>query len=173
MGLDRGRSVWVEAAWYLTKVLFFTSPIPWPSSLKASLLRAFGAEVGSNVLLRHRLNIHLPWKLTIGNDCWIGEEVWLLNFEPITIGSDVVISQRGFLCTGNHDYRSDDMAYRNDAIIVNDGAWVGAASFVGPGVTVGTNAVVSAGSVITSDVPADTVVSSISGRTEKPRWPSS
>ena len=156
--------------WFLTKVVFFTSSIPWPSTVKAALLRRFGATVGSGVLLRHRINIHMPWKLVIGDDCWIGEESWILNLEPVRIGSDVCISQRAFICTGNHDYRSSTMRYRNDPVVIEDGAWVGAAAFVGPGVTVGRNGVVAAGSVITSDVEPNTVVSTVGLRTERTRW---
>ena len=169
-GLDREVSRLVEGVWFVTKVVFFTSSIPWPSRLKASLLRRFGATVGSRVLLRHRINIHMPWKLTIGDDCWIGEESWILNLEPVTLGSDVCISQRAFICTGNHDYRSSTMRYRNDPVEIEDGAWVGAAAFVGPGVTVGRNGVVAAGSVITSDVEPNTVVSTVGLRTERTRW---
>jgi putative colanic acid biosynthesis acetyltransferase WcaF len=151
--LDRGRSGWIEAAWYLSKCVFFLSALPWPTSFKCTLLRWFGAKIGSGVYIKPRVNIHFPWKLEIGDHSWIGEEVFLLNFEPIVIGSHCCVSQRAFLCTGNHDFREPSMPYRNRPIRLEDGAWIGAQAFVGPGVTVGTEAVVAAGSVVTKDLP--------------------
>src|SRR5262245_33150703 len=132
-GLDRGRAAWVEALWYLVKCGVFLSPLPFPNRLKCFLLRAFGAHIGEGVVIKPRVNIHLPWKLVIGNFAWIGEEVFILNLEPVTLGAHCCISQRAFLCTGNHDYAEPDMPYRNKPIIIEDGAWVGAQVFVAPG----------------------------------------
>jgi putative colanic acid biosynthesis acetyltransferase WcaF len=90
------------------------------------------------------VNIHIPWKLTLGDYTWVGEEVCIINFEPISIGAHCCLSQRSFLCSGNHDYRSPDMQYHNAPIVLEDGVWVGAGAFVGPGVTVGADAVITA-----------------------------
>ena len=170
-GLDRGRPAWVEAVWYVLKCLFFLSPLPWPSSFKCALLRLFGATIGRGVYLKPRLNVHFPWKLRIGDHAWVGEEVFILNFEPVAIGAHCCISQRAFLCTGNHDYRAAEMPFRNRPITVEDGAWVGAQSFVGPGVTIGTEAVITAGSVVTRNQPARMVCGGNPCVSMKPRWP--
>jgi len=170
-GLDRGRPVWFASLWYLTKCLLFLSPWPFPSRLKCLILRCFGATIGKGVVIKPRVNIHLPWKLTVGDFTWIGEEVFILNFEPVTIGSNCCISQRAFLCTGNHDYRQPNMAYRNRPIILQDGAWVGAQVFVGPGVTIGREAVLAAGSVVTSHQPAGMVCSGNPCAPVRNRWP--
>jgi putative colanic acid biosynthesis acetyltransferase WcaF len=143
-GFDLGRSRGVFIIWYLLKCVFFLSPLPWPSQLKSSLLRLFGAEIGRGVYWKPRINIHIPWKLKVGNYTWIGEEVCIINFAPVTIGSHCCLSQRAFLCSGNHDYRSPDMGYRHAPIVVEDGVWIGAGAFVAPGVTVGTDAVITA-----------------------------
>ena len=169
-GLDRGKALWFEALWQLCKCLFFLSAIPWPRWMKADLLRAFGARVGSGVVIKPRVNIHMPWKLTLGDHCWIGEEVFILNFEPVEIGAHACVSQRAFICTGNHDYRARDFAYRNAPIVIGTGAWVGAQVFVGPGVTVGTEAVLTAGSVATQDVPAAQICRGNPAAPVRPRW---
>ncbi len=169
-GLDRGRPKPVEAVWYLLKCAFFLSPLPFPSRLKCAILRAFGARVGRGVVLKPRVNIHFPWKLSIGDYAWIGEEVFILSLEPVTIGAHCCLSQRAFICTGNHDYRRPDMAYRSQPIVIQDGAWVGAQVFVSPGVTIGTDAVVAAGSVVTRSLPAEMVCSGNPCVPVKPRW---
>jgi putative colanic acid biosynthesis acetyltransferase WcaF len=169
-GLDRGRSKFVEAAWYLVKWALFLSPGPFPSALKCSLLRLFGARIGRGVVIKPRVNIHFPWKLSVGNHAWIGEEVFILNFEPVTIGAHCCISQRVFLCTGNHDYRKPEMPYRNQPIVVEEGAWVGGQVFVAPGVTIGSEAVIAAGSVVTASQPARMICRGNPCSAVKPRW---
>jgi putative colanic acid biosynthesis acetyltransferase WcaF len=156
-GLDRGASRPVEWLWYACKCLFFLSPIPWPNAFKRSLLRCFGASIGKGVNLKPRINIHLPWKLSIGDHCWIGEEAFILNFEQVSIGDNCCLSQRCFLCTGNHDYRSEDFAFRNAPITLGNGVWIGAQSFVGPGVVVGDESVVAAASAVTTSLPPNSL----------------
>lgn len=153
-GLDRGRSGPVVAAWYLCKCFFFLTPLPWPVAFKRALLRFFGASIGSGVVIKPGVNILFPWKLSIEEHAWIGEESWLLNFEPIEIGPHACVSQRAFLCGGNHDFHARDFAYRNGPIRVERGAWVGASAFVAPGTTIGEYAVITAGSVVVRDFPA-------------------
>ena len=157
-GLDRGRPRAAEMVWYLLKCAFLLSALPWPSRFKVALLRAFGAKIGDGVVIKPRVNVHFPWKLEVGDHAWIGEEVFILNFEPVRIGAQVCVSQRAFLCTGNHDYRDPQFTYRNAPITIGNGAWVGASVFVGPGVEIGDEAVLAAGSVVTRHVPANAVV---------------
>lgn len=169
-GLDRGRSKPVEALWYLIKCAVFLTPLPVPSAIKRSILRMFGARVGRGVVIKPRVNIHLPWKLSIGDFTWLGEEVLILNLESVAIGAHCCISQRAFLCTGNHDYREPDMPYRNQPITIEDGAWVGAQVLVCPGVRVGAEAVIVAGSIARHDLPAGMICDGIPASPVKPRW---
>lgn len=170
LGLDRGRPRWVEICWYVVKCCFFLTSIPWPNRLQLWLLRCFGATVGKGINLKPRLNIHLPWKLSIGDHAWLGEEVFILNFEPVHISAHACISQRVFLCTGNHDYRSPQFHFRNAPIRIEAGVWVGAQSFVGPGVVIGTESVVTAGSIVTRSLPSNQICSGNPCVPVKTRW---
>lgn len=170
-GLVRGRTKVIEVLWYLIKMLFFLSAFPWPSSLKAKILRLFGAKVGKGVVLKPRINIHFPWKLDLGDHVWLGEEVMILNFEPVVIDAHVCISQRSFLCAGNHDYRTPSFDYRNAPIRVGKGAWIAAQCFVGPGVIVGDECVVMAGSIVTESLKPGMICRGNPCVSIKPRLP--
>jgi putative colanic acid biosynthesis acetyltransferase WcaF len=170
IGLDRGVRKLIEMIWYLVKIIFFLSAIPFPSSFKVKVLRLFGAKIGKGLIIKPRVNIHFPWKLEIGDNVWIGEEVFLLNFEPLTIGDNVCISQRAFICGGNHDYKVPSMPYRNGPITLEDGCWIGASSFVGPWVTIGIDTVVSVGSVVTQSLKGNGIYRGNPVQLIKNRW---
>src|ERR1039458_4512128 len=143
---DRGASSMKELVWAVVSlILFHLCPLKL-SGLKCSVLRTFGAMVGRNVVIKPQVKITFPWKLTLGDHVWLGEECWLLNLAPIEIASHVCISQRAFLCTGNHNYQSPAFDLITKPIRVERGAWIGSSAFVGPGVSVGSHAVLTAGS---------------------------
>jgi putative colanic acid biosynthesis acetyltransferase WcaF len=170
IGLDRGSGKVKEILWYLIKMVFFLSAMPYPTALKCFILRLFGAKVGSGVNIKPRVNIHFPWKLVIGNNVWIGEEAFLLNFEMLRIGNDVCISQRAFICGGNHDYRIPSMPYRNGPVTLEDGCWVGANCFIGPNITIGTDTIVTAGSIVTASLEDNGIYKGNPIKLIKARW---
>ena len=151
---DRGAGACREMLWILASLLLFRLCPFKLSAVKSAALRCFGARVGRGVVLKPNLRITFPWKLTLGDHVWLGEECWIFNLAPIVIEDNVCISQRAFLCTGNHDYKSLAFDLITKPIRVERGAWIGASAFVGPGVTIGTHAVAGAGSVVTEDLPA-------------------
>jgi len=155
---DRGAPRWKEAVWMLIRFLFFQNAFPWPSSLRCTLLRVFGAKIGRGVVIRANVNISFPWRLTIGDHVWIGEDVGILTLAPVTIESNVCISQRAYLCTGSHDFRREDFKLRLAPITVREGSWIAAASFIAPSVEIGSGAIVSAGSVVFANVAPKTFV---------------
>lgn len=150
---DRGAPRWKEALWVAVRCIFFQTPWPWPSSWRVGFLRAFGAKIGNGAVIRANVNISHPWRLTMGEQVWIGEDVGILSLAQVTVGSNVCISQRAYLCTGSHDFRREDFKLKVAPITVGDGSWIAAASFIAPGVEIGSGAVVSAGSVVFKNVP--------------------
>lgn len=157
IGFTRGKSSFIFASWYLIKWVFFATSLPWPSSLKAFILRLFGARLGSGIVIKPRVNIHFPWKLVLGDFVWLGEEVNIINFEKVRIGPNSCISQQVFLCAASHDYRDPTFSYRNAPISIGSGVWLQARVFVCSGVSIGDEAVVTACSFVKHDLPANHV----------------
>jgi putative colanic acid biosynthesis acetyltransferase WcaF len=155
---ERGAPRWKEALWIAVKCVFFQNPVPWPSGVRVALLRMLGAKIGRRVVIRSNVNVTYPWRLTIGDDVWLGEEVLILSLAPVAIESSVCISQRAFLCTGSHDFRSQGFDLVTKGITVRSGSWVAAQAFVGPGVEIGEGSMISAGSVVTENVPQRVIV---------------
>jgi putative colanic acid biosynthesis acetyltransferase WcaF len=152
--LDRGAPLIKEGLWQLCRLLFFLPSVPLPSRIRVGLLRVFGAKVGKDVVIRSGVNIAFPWRLSIGNDTWIGEGVTLLNLATIRIGDNTCISQRAFLCTGSHDFFATTFNLITGPINVSDCSWIAAQSFIGPNVSIGEGSMICAGAVITKNVPS-------------------
>lgn len=138
--------------WLCAQHIIFKSAF-FPSSLRPLLLKLFGASVGRGVIIRRGVRVHFPWNLEIGDYCWIGEEVWFINHEKVSIGSNVCISQRSIVCSGGHDYRSASLEYAHKPVVIKDGAWICLDAKVLPGVTIGQCSVVSASEVVRKSVP--------------------
>ncbi|WP_411721957.1 putative colanic acid biosynthesis acetyltransferase [Mycetocola sp.] len=129
-----------------------------PPTIRANILRAFGARIGRGVNIRHGVRIHWPWKLTVGDHSWVGEQTWILNLEPVTIGADVCISQDVFLCTGSHDRRSPTFEFDNAPITVGDGAWIAARATILRGSSIGSDSIIGATALITGAVEPGSVM---------------
>jgi putative colanic acid biosynthesis acetyltransferase WcaF len=140
--------------WYLINYTVFNSFIPWPYSFKNLLLKLFGAKMGKGIVIKPRVRIKNPWRLTIGDNCWIGESVWIDNLEYVSIGNNVSISQGALLLTGNHDYTISNFPYRLGKITIEDGVWIGARTVVCPGITCKSHSILTVNSVAAKSLEA-------------------
>jgi putative colanic acid biosynthesis acetyltransferase WcaF len=153
----RGRNpICVQLWWLIQASLFAWSP-QFLYGWRCLLLRLFGAQIGENVIIRPSAKITYPWKLSIGDNSWIGDNVELYTLGIIEIGNNVCISQRSYICTGSHDYKKDTFDIYAEKITIKDEAWLATDVYVGPGITIGKAAVIGARSAVFNDMPAEMI----------------
>jgi putative colanic acid biosynthesis acetyltransferase WcaF len=148
-----------RALWYIIRLLFFQCAWNVSSKLKFFWLRLFGAQLGKGIVIKPKVTIKYPWKLTIGDNCWIGEGVWIDNLDQVTLEDNVCISQGALLLCGNHNYKSKNFDLMIAPIYLEEGSWVGAKCSVAPGVRFFSHAVLSMGSVATKHLEAYSIYS--------------
>lgn len=146
-----GRGVLIRGLWYVVNEFFFNSAFPFYYP-KRVILRMFGAKIGKDVVIKPHVYIKYPWKLTIGNYSWIGEEVRIENLDDVIIGNHVCISQRCYLICGNHDFSKTTFDLMTGKIILEDGVWVGAGSMILPNSHLKSHCVLLAGSVFSGTI---------------------
>ncbi len=112
----------------------------------------FGAKIGANVVIKPSVNIKYPWKLTIGANSWIGENVWIDNLELVTIGENCCISQGALLLCGNHNFSISTFDLIAKPIVLENGVWIGAKSIVSGGVTCFSHSILSIQSATSKDL---------------------
>lgn len=166
----RPGSLLLRVVWTVVSGVVFQTWFPWPSRLKAALLRLFGARMGRGVVVKPRVTIKYPWFLAVGDHSWLGEGVWIDCLADVKIGSQVCVSQGVFIETGNHDWKDPSFRLLTAPVVVEDGAWLAARCTLLPGSVIGRNAVVGAGVTISGCVGEGLVA--VAGRpTFRPRLP--
>ena len=153
----RGKSKIAVQLWWLAYALFFRTSPQVLYGWRRFLLRSFGAKIGKKVMVRPSAQITYPWKVTIGDYSWVGDEVVLYSLGEIEIGSDTVISQRSYICTGSHDYTKNDFPIYSKKIVIEDSCWLATDVFVAPSITIKQGTVVGARSSVFNDLEAFSV----------------
>lgn len=153
----RGRPAWIVQLWWLVQGSVFRYSPQFMYGWRRWLLRCFGARVGRKVLVRPTVRVTYPWKVSIGDYSWIGDDVVLYSLGEIEIGSNAVVSQRSYICTGGHDHEEPAFSIFSRKVVIEDESWVATDVFVAPGVVIGAGAVIGARSSVFSNMPAGQV----------------
>ena len=152
-GFDRGRPGWYILLWWLVQGILFPLSLHPCNGFRVWLLRLFGAAIDPSVIIRPTARFTYPWKITIGHHSWIGDDVVFYSLDQINVGSNCVISQKSYLCTGSHDLQDRVFGLVTAPISIEDGVWVAADCFIAPGVAIGAGAVIGARSSVFKDQP--------------------
>lgn len=140
--------------WGLTWALLASwTPAPF-HAWRALVLRAFGARIGPKARIYGSVKVWSPRNLVVGSNVMVGPGTWLYNQGRITLGSDVVISQRSHICASTH--RTNDYYFQLvlRPISIEDFCWVASEAFVGPGVTMREGSVLAARGALFEDAEA-------------------
>lgn len=165
---DRGVSRSKNALWHLAQMLFVGTQIPG-KKLRVKVLRLFGAKIGKGAVIKAGIRIKFPWRLEIGDYCWLGESCWIDNFAEVKIGNHCCISQGAYICSGSHDWSDKAFELVSRPIIIEDHVWVAAHTKVAAGVTIGEGAVLCMGSVATKDLEPWTIYLGVPAKSIKKR----
>jgi acetyltransferase-like isoleucine patch superfamily enzyme len=139
-----------------------------PDQVRFYLGKITGAAIDPSTTLFSPFYTNLGAFTTIGKNVFINHACSFLDLGRITIEDDVLIGPRVNLVSESHPLDPQDRkALITKPVTIKRGAWIGAGATILPGVTVGENAVVAAGSVVSRDVPANTVVAGIPARIVK------
>ena len=148
-----GASFFTRAVWYCINSAFINSYFCFFPS-RIFLLKLFGAKIGTGVVFKPKVNVKYPWNLEVGDNSWIGENVWLDSLGKIKIGSSACLSQGAMLICGNHNYKKPSFDLIVGDITLEDGVWIGTGAIVCSGVICKSHSVLTAGSVASDNLDA-------------------
>ena len=147
-------------------------PIQSMDRSRTALLRRAGVSIGPCSLVQGPLLVtgssdNPCLKLSIGTFSLISGALHCDIGAPIRIGDRVRIGHNVSLLTVDHEQGAVDMrsgVTKYGPIEIGDGAWLASHVMVLPGVRIGAGAIVAAGSVVTRDVPDNTLVLGVPAR---------
>lgn len=136
-----------------------------PEEVRQILSRLFGRQVDET------LRVFPPFYTDFGKNITIGKNVFInacCHFQDqggITLGDGCLIGHNVVFATLNHGFAPADRASLYPApIVLGKNVWIGSNSTLLQGIRIGDNAVIGAGSVVTKDVPANTIVGGVPAR---------
>ncbi|MGO1975480.1 MAG: DapH/DapD/GlmU-related protein, partial [Propionibacteriaceae bacterium] len=167
--LDAGEMITAESPWHQVmhrtsqEALRITGELNGryqePERVRALLSELTGQPIDDTVTVFPPLYADFGKNIRIGKRVFINSGCRFQDQGGVTIGDDCLIGHNALLATLNHDLapsRRHDM--HPAPIVIGRNVWLGSNVTVLPGVTIGDNAAVAAASVVTKDVPANTIV---------------
>ena len=126
---------------------------------------------GRNVMIYPPVVFYGPEALDIGDNTSVAPFVHIWCGGRVIIGANCMIASHVAISSLTHDHRHPRMWETMVAkpVKIGDGVWIGTHAVIMPGVTIGDGAVIGAGSIVTHDVPPNTIVRGMPARVEATR----
>lgn len=133
--------------------------------VRALFSKLIGKQVDSSFFMFPPFYTDCGKNISLGKNVFINSGCHFQDQGGITIGDGSQIGHKVTLTTLNHGITPEDRHTLYPApISIGRNVWIGAGVILVPGVSIGDNAVVGAGSVVTKDVPGNSVVVGVPGR---------
>ena len=135
-----------------------------PSDLekKEQYMKEVFAECGEGCYIE--LPFRANWgghHVHFGSGIYANSNLTIVDDGHVYIGDKVMIGPNVTIATASHpiepELRAKGLQFNLD-VHIGENAWIGSNAVILPGVTIGKNVVVGAGSVVTKDIPNNTVV---------------
>jgi acetyltransferase-like isoleucine patch superfamily enzyme len=159
------RWLWLKLRWrgrLKTDGLCFVGP-----GVKFEIGRDASVHLGRWSWIGHgcKVRVH-EGELILGAKSVLGQECTISAFQHVSIGRECIIADRVMMIDFDHGMVEVERPIREQGIYKRDvnighNVWIGYGACVLRGVTVGDNSVIGTSSVVTCDVPANTVVGGI------------
>ena len=138
--------------------------------IRNTFLRFFmKVKIGKGSSIHMGFKVYTYGNIIIGETCVIDRDCSFDGRGTITIGNNVNFSPEVMILTAYHDPDDASFAGVEKPVVIEDYAWIATRAMVLPGVRIGRGAMVAAGSVVTKDVPPDTIVGGNPARVIRPR----
>jgi len=112
--------------------------------------------------------------ILIGNNCAIGAQSFLGGQGGIEIQDDVIMGPGVKIFSENHNFDKHDILIRlqgesRKGVLIRSNCWIGASVTILDGVKIGDGCVVAAGSVVTNEMPDNSIIAGVPAKVIKVR----
>ncbi len=108
-------------------------------------------------------------QIVFGDHVSINKGFSIVCRAQISFGDNIIIGPNVMIYDHDHKFAISNLPFRLQKFVakpisIGDNVWIGAHVFISSGVSIGSDSVIAAGSVITKDVPANSLVGGNPGR---------
>ena len=138
----------------------YNNKINFENKYDYSLLSSLFKNLGDNPYIESNFYCELGTNISFGNNSFLNHDATIVDYAPVKIGNNVNIAPKVGIYTTIYldDPKLRKQHYLSAApIIIEDSVWIGGHAVISAGVTVGKNSIIGAGSVVTEDIPANSV----------------
>jgi len=134
-------------------------------------LRSRLKSCGKEFVVQFPVTITEPHLVELGQKVSFAAYVHIWGGGGIRIGSRVMVGTHTSISSLTHDYNSENMyeTLVRRPVTIGDDVWIGSNCVILPGVSIGRGVVIGAGSIVTKDIPPNTVVYGVSAHAHKER----
>ncbi|QOG04577.1 sugar O-acetyltransferase [Flavobacterium sp. MDT1-60] len=151
-----------EASFVTKKILVEMNNSSNPAEIRDFLSKITHTKIDESVTVFTPLHINYGKHTKIGKNVFINFDCVFLDLGGITIEDNVLIAPKVSLLTEGHPTSIEERhSLIPKPILIKKNAWIGANATILQGVTIGENAIVASGSVVSKDVPDNTIVGGI------------
>lgn len=115
----------------------------------------------NNVCLTPPIHFDYGYNIEVGENFYSNYNLVILDCAKVKIGDNCFIAPNVGIYTAGHplDYkiRNKGLEYALE-VTIGDNVWIGGGVQIMPGVTIGDNVVIGGGSVVTKDVPSNSLI---------------
>lgn len=159
---DKGAYKMREASFTTKKLLIEMNNSSDPVEIRNLLSQITNTEIDESVTVFTPLYINYGKHTKIGKNVFINFDCVFLDLGGITIEDNALIAPKVSLLTEGHPTTIKNRhSLIPKPILIKKNAWIGANATILQGVTIGENAIVASGSVVSKDVPDNTIVGGI------------
>ena len=142
------------------KIFAYNNTHPDRFDTLAAQAKAILGKTGEQVYIEPPFHCDYGWNIEVGENFYANYNLVILDVGPVKIGKNALLAPNVALYTAGHpvhpDSRNSGYEY-GIGITIGDNCWLGGNVVVMPGVTIGDNCVIGAGSVVTRDIPANSI----------------
>ena len=133
---------------------------PLDLEARQEAIRGLLGKAGENCVVEQPLFCTYGYNTTVGKNFFMNVNGKLMDSGKITIGDNVFIAPDVCIVTEEHamdvEQRVAGLEYTHP-VTIGDNVWICTGAIILPGVTIGADSVIGAGSVVTKDIPDNTI----------------
>lgn len=130
---------------------------------RTECLRSLFAFTGDNVYIEPPFYCDYGENIHIGNNVYFNTNCNILDSNKVQIGNNIIFGPSVQIYAAMHPLQGKEriqegnIIHESKPVILGNDIWIGGGTIICPGVEIGDNVVIGAGSIITKDIPSNSV----------------